>query len=265
MNGDITVDIGPADIALQVVQTIKGDDSNPALGPKTGFGAKISGNLAELTLSAGADVVLTGAGITVVTGGYTVAIAKSDVAPPELVDVVAGGAALRLRYSEALDEDSVPLPARFTVTVNGSAVTVNTVEVETPVTNRNYRPSYVWLGLASAVAVTDTVTVSYDAANAASPLQDLLGEPAPAIPASQRVNLRADTPPRFTSGSSFSVAENQTAVGTVTAQDTDDAITGYAVTGGADQAQFAITPAGVLTFATAPSYENPGHVAGNNE
>jgi opacity protein-like surface antigen len=61
INGDINVDIGPATIDLQVVQTIKGDDSDPTVGPETGFAAKITGNLGDLSLSAGGDIVLTGA------------------------------------------------------------------------------------------------------------------------------------------------------------------------------------------------------------
>ena len=85
----------------------------------------------------------------------------------------------------------------------------------------------------------------------------------------------ADTAPRFTSDPAQSAAENQQAVATVVAVDDDagDSVTGYALTGGADQAKFAITSAGVLTFAAAPDYENPTDVesttpvngAGNNE
>ena len=55
------MDIGPATIDLQVVRTIKGDDNDATVGPKTGFAAKITGNLGNLSLSAGGDVVLTGA------------------------------------------------------------------------------------------------------------------------------------------------------------------------------------------------------------
>ena len=61
ISGDINVDIGPATVDLQVVQTIKGDDSDPTVGPETGFAAKITGNLGDLSLSAGGDIVLTGA------------------------------------------------------------------------------------------------------------------------------------------------------------------------------------------------------------
>ena len=65
--------------------------------------------------------------------------------------------------------------------------------------------------------------------------------------------------PTFGSAASFSVAENETTVGTVEATDADasDSITGYALTGGADQGKFAITNAGALTFKSAPNYEAP--------
>ena len=65
----------------------------------------------------------------------------------------------------------------------------------------------------------------------------------------------------------FSVDENSTAVGTVTASDADssDSVTGYTITGGADSAEFSITDAGVLTFDAAPDYEFPGDATTNNE
>ena len=66
--------------------------------------------------------------------------------------------------------------------------------------------------------------------------------------------------PSFTSPETFTPAENQTTVGTVAASDDDmdDAITGYALSGGADQALFAIDgTTGALTFLTAPDYEDP--------
>ena len=73
-------------------------------------------------------------------------------------------------------------------------------------------------------------------------------------------NSAANNAPSFTSSTTFSPAENQTAVGTVAASDSDtgDAITGYALSGGADQALFAIDEThGVLTFQAAPNYEEP--------
>ena len=85
----------------------------------------------------------------------------------------------------------------------------------------------------------------------------------------------ANAVPVFTNAATFSVVENTTAVGTVTATDADtqDSVTGYTITAGADSAKFAITNAGVLTFTAAPNYDAPGDVlsatpanaAGNNQ
>ena len=73
--------------------------------------------------------------------------------------------------------------------------------------------------------------------------------------------------PIITSSSTASVAENQTAVLTVTTTDQDvpaDTIT-YSLTGGADQTKFAInSTTGVLTFNTAPDFETPTDVGTNN-
>ena len=65
-------------------------------------------------------------------------------------------------------------------------------------------------------------------------------------------------PPSFTSVSSFSVAENQTSVGTLTATDPNgDALT-FSISGGADENLFSLNiTSGVLTFLSAPDYENP--------
>ena len=65
--------------------------------------------------------------------------------------------------------------------------------------------------------------------------------------------------PAFTSSTTFKPAENQTAVGTVEAEDSDttDDITGYELSSGADQALFSINDSGVLTFQVAPNYEDP--------
>ena len=72
-------------------------------------------------------------------------------------------------------------------------------------------------------------------------------------------DVAANAAPAFTSSDTFTPAENQTAAGTVRAEDFDgDAITDYALSGGADQALFSIgSTSGALTFLTAPNYENP--------
>ena len=74
--------------------------------------------------------------------------------------------------------------------------------------------------------------------------------------------------PTFGSAATFSVAENETSVGTVTATDADasDSITGYTVTGGADRALFSIdTNTGALTFKSAPNYEAPTDAGTDND
>ena len=86
----------------------------------------------------------------------------------------------------------------------------------------------------------------------------------------------ANAAPSFSSSAAFDAAENQTSAGTVLATDGDtgDDITGYAITGGADQAFFSIGAiSGALTFKTAPNFEDakdivsvdPANDAGNNQ
>ena len=65
--------------------------------------------------------------------------------------------------------------------------------------------------------------------------------------------------PTFDSPAAFYAAENQTAAGTVRASDgnSEDDITGYAITGGADRSFFSIgATSGELTFKTAPNFED---------
>ena len=80
-----------------------------------------------------------------------------------------------------------------------------------------------------------------------------------------------NAPPVITSDSggdtaTVSVAENTTAVTTVTASDPDSGTTlTYSISGGADQARFQInTSTGALSFITAPNFEAPTDADGNN-
>ncbi len=86
----------------------------------------------------------------------------------------------------------------------------------------------------------------------------------------------ANAAPTFMSPPAFDAAENQMEAGTVLATDSDtgDDVTGYAITGGADEAFFSIvSSSGALTFKTAPNYEDakdlvsvdPANAAGNNQ
>ena len=78
----------------------------------------------------------------------------------------------------------------------------------------------------------------------------------------------ANASPSFTSPEAFNAPENQTAVGTVQASDSDagDSVTGYAIQGGADASKFSIAPAsGALTFASAPNFEAPADADTDND
>ena len=66
--------------------------------------------------------------------------------------------------------------------------------------------------------------------------------------------------PTFSSGDTFSVAENTTFVGTVTTTSTAS----YTISAGADKDLFAISTAGTLTFKTEPDYETPASSIGSN-
>ena len=77
-----------------------------------------------------------------------------------------------------------------------------------------------------------------------------------------------NTAPRFRTGTAFSVAENTTAVATVLATDRDrqDSVTGYKITGGADQDKFSlVSNTGDLSFTTAPDFDAPTDADTNNE
>jgi hypothetical protein len=63
--------------------------------------------------------------------------------------------------------------------------------------------------------------------------------------------VAANQAPTFTSSTTFSLAENQTAIGTVTASDPDGDSLTYSVSG----SEISISDSGQLTFVTAPDYE----------
>ena len=80
------------------------------------------------------------------------------------------------------------------------------------------------------------------------------------------VTVLANSAPAFGSSANLSVAENTTAVITLTAIDSEDSINGYSISGGADSGKFSINASsGVLSFNTAPNYESPADASGNND
>ena len=74
-----------------------------------------------------------------------------------------------------------------------------------------------------------------------------------------------NTPPVITTTSPVSVDENQAAVVTLEATDSnDDPITGWSMTGGSDRSLFNLTNGGALSFKDAPDYENPKDAGHDN-
>ena len=119
-------------------------------------------------------VQVTAPGAKSVEFSFTVRLDDADGSVPALVSASVQGATLTLRFSEALDEDSVPPASAFTVTAAGSGSAVGAVSVQ---------GDSVILTLASAVMPNATVTVSYAEPTAAGthPIQDKAGNDAAAI------------------------------------------------------------------------------------
>ena len=88
----------------------------------------------------------------------------------------------------------------------------------------------------------------------------------PGSPFSATVTIKErNRPPVIATSSPFTVKENQTEVATLVATDSNnDPIAGWSITGGADDALFDLTNGGVLSFKTAPDYENPSDTGSNN-
>ena len=178
--------------------------------------------------------------------------------------------------ADALPDDGTVLPAGGTVTLDGSGSDGGPWGTNV---------TYSW----ALTAPASGVTVTFDDAASATPEATI-----PALTAGAELTFTltvtgrggtngtapdtdtatvtgvtaANASPSFTSSATFSAAENQTAVGTVQASDSDtgDSVTGYAIHGGADASKFSIAPAtGVLTFASAPNFEAPADTDTGND
>jgi len=78
-------------------------------------------------------------------------------------------------------------------------------------------------------------------------------------------NPSSNTAPTITSGGTFSVAENSTAVTTMVATDAESNALTYSIAGGSDADKFWIdSGTGSLTFLSAPNYESPTDLGANS-
>ena len=178
---------------------------------------------------------------------------KVDGVRPAFVSAAVDGASLTLTYGEALDGGSRPAPGDFTVEVDGAGRSVSGVSISDAVVTLTLNP---------AVEHGDTgIRVSYTPGT--NPLRDAVGNDALGLSNRSVTNTTGapNTAPQITSPSSFDVPENQAMVRRLAARDTDpgDEVTGWAIVGGTDRGQFAITSdTGDLSFRTAPDFEAPG-------
>ena len=177
---------------------------------------------------------------------------KVDGVRPAFLSAAVDGASLTLTYGEALDGRSRPATGDFTVQVDGAGRSVSGVSVS---------GSVVILTLNPAVEHGETgIRVSYRPGT--NPVQDTAGNDALGLSNESVTNTTGapNTAPQITSPESFDVRENQAMVRRLAAGDTDpgDEVTGWSIVGGADRFQFSIaSDTGVLSFRTAPDYEDP--------
>ncbi|MDE2781386.1 MAG: SwmB domain-containing protein, partial [Gemmatimonadota bacterium] len=109
-------------------------------------------------------------------------VGTDDGRAPELIAATVDSASLVLGYHEHLDAASVPDPADFRVTADGSVVGVGGVDIDRGSVN---------LALSRTVQAGDTVKLDYTPG--ANPIRDLAGRRAPAI--SGRLVRNATLPP----------------------------------------------------------------------
>ena len=185
-------------------------------------------------------------GANPVDAALVVRLSDVDDVAPVLSSASVDGAVLTLTFGEALDTASQPAASSFAVSVAGSARTVDAVSVSEKV---------VTLTLSSAVTSGQTVTVGYTVPTGAGakPVQDAAGNPAASFANTNATNAAEvvveddDAAPAVATASPIVVAENATAVATLTATDADTAAADLAwsipagAAGGADGTKFALT------------------------
>ena len=186
----------------------------------------------------------TGSRAKTATQNITVTVTDVNEAP------VAVGAISAVTLNEGGNSRSIDVSSNFSdpdgdtlsYTVSSSTVSVATVSMS---------GSTVMISPVAAGGAIVTVTASDGNLSAAQTIS---------------VTVRANNTLRFTGAATFSVPENTTTVGTITATDSDDSINGYSISGGADSGKFSIVAStGDLSFSFAPNYEAPADASSNND
>ncbi len=189
-----------------------------------------------------------GAVIVTVTARTQAARAPSEAL--ELTLSTAAGTAAAGEDFRAIEASVTLAPAAFARSADGSHYAASAE-----------RPIEIVDDAAAEPAETFTVRLAWRDEDA--PAHVTLGAPVTIAILDDDANL----PPAFTSPAAFEVAENETEVGTVAAEDADagDEVTGYAIAGGADGAKFAVDGrTGELRFREAPDFEARADADGDN-
>ena len=217
--------------------------------------APIAGLEGEVTVDVPANAVVDGASNGNLKGSETFAV---DTRAPVIQTAVANQAVLTLVYGEALDPLSVPPASAFTLTGGGAPRTISNIVVNGSrvVLSMDPPASYGEAGL----------QVGYSAPSRGA-MADALGNKVPSFTNQAVSNESPGTTPSadtwIAGATAFSVREGDTAVATLTATETATAAgdpvwwipSGAA--GGPDGGKFALSRAGVLTFAAAKDFEAP--------
>ena len=217
--------------------------------------APIAGLEGEVTVGVPANAVVDGANNGNLQGSETFTV---DTRAPVIQTAVANQAVLTLVYGEALDPLSVPPASAFTLTGGGAPRTISNIVVNGSrvVLSMDPPASYGEAGL----------QVGYSAPSRGA-LADALGNKVPSFTNQAVANESPGTTPSadtwIAGATAFSVQEGDTAVATLTATETATAAgdpvwwipSGAA--GGPDGGKFALSRAGVLTFAAAKDFEAP--------
>ena len=247
--------------------------------PSGGSETEIAGESSATYTVVEADVgaVLTAKASWTDDGGFTNTLASAATAA-----VTRAEALPTVTVAAATGGETVPegTDAAFTLSRTGSTtaaltVTVTVSETGSVLKDASTVPSSVTFDAGAATATlalatndddTDdddgTVTVTLGADTGYT-----VGDPGAATVAVSD-NDTANAAPSFASSATFDAAENQTTVGTVRASDDDtgDDITGYVITGGADQSFFSIEAmSGALTFDAVPNFEDVKDADTDNE
>ena len=236
--------------------------SNGSVSNFAGSGASYTLDIAptaglegEVTVDVPANAVVDGANNGNLEGSETFTV---DTRAPVIQTAAANQAVLTLVYGEALDPLSVPPASAFTLTGGGAPRTISNIVVNGSrvVLSMDPPASYGEAGL----------QVGYSAPSRGA-MADALGNKVPSFTNQAVANESPGTTPSadtwITGATAFSVREGDTAVATLTATQAATAagdpvwwIPSGAV-GGPDGGKFALSRAGVLTFAAAKDFEAP--------